>query len=196
MIIIISSTLIIIINIIKNKFINRFLLQNHSIEIIWTITPILILITIAIPSIKTLYFIDELWNPFFTIKSIGHQWYWRYEYPDFNNIEFNSYIINEIENINIFRLLDVDNRIIAPFKIPIRLITTSTDVIHSWTIPSIGIKIDATPGRINQITIYSRRPGLFYGQCSEICGSNHRFIPIVLERTSIKNFKTWLTSFQ
>nr|ALO64512.1 cytochrome c oxidase subunit II [Andrena cineraria] len=192
LIMIISSTLMIMINMIKNKFTNRFLLKNHSIEIIWTITPMLMLMTIAIPSMKTLYFIDELWNPFFTIKSIGHQWYWSYEYPDFNNIEFNSYMINEVENMNMFRLLDVDNRMIIPFKIPIRLITTSTDVIHSWTIPSLGMKLDATPGRINQMTLYSSRPGLYYGQCSEICGSNHSFMPIVMESTSVKNFKNWL----
>nr|AAQ07650.1 cytochrome oxidase subunit II [Andrena isocomae] len=128
---IITSTLIIMVNMMKNKLMNRFLLKNHAIEIIWTVTPMIMLMTIAVPSMKTLYFIDELWNPFFTIKSIGHQWYWSYEYPDFENIEFNSYMITEMENTNTFRLLDTDNRMVTPYNIPIRLITTSTDVIHS-----------------------------------------------------------------
>nr|YP_010131897.1 cytochrome c oxidase subunit II [Euaspis polynesia]QQD78158.1 cytochrome c oxidase subunit 2 [Euaspis polynesia] len=184
--------LFMLMNICLNKYTNRFLLKNHMIEIIWTIIPMLILMLICFPSIKILYFIDELWNPtYLTIKCIGHQWYWSYEYPEFNNIEFDSYMINEL-NLNSFRLLDVDNRMIIPFKIPIRLLTTSTDVIHSWTIPTMGIKMDATPGRINQMNLYAIRPGLFFGQCSEICGANHSFMPIAMESTSYKNFMNWI----
>jgi len=186
----------IIIIIIKNKFINRFLLQGHLIELIWTIIPIFILIFIAIPSLKILYLTDEIHNNKISIKAIGHQWYWRYEYPDFNNLEFDSFIIplNNLIN-NEFRLLDVDNRCILPFNISIRILTTSIDVIHAWTIPSLGIKIDSTPGRLNQTILFINRPGLFFGQCSEICGINHRFIPIVIESTNFYNFKNWLMWF-
>lgn len=195
-IILIFITLIIsyiIISIIINSFINRFLLQGHLIELIWTVTPAIILVIIAIPSLKILYLTDD--SPFrkLTIKTIGHQWYWRYEYSDFINLEFDSFIIptpdlKEIE----FRLLDVDNRCVLPYNFNIRILTTSADVIHSWTVPSLGIKIDSTPGRLNQTGLYMYRPGLFFGQCSEICGANHRFMPILVESTSTKLFIKWL----
>lgn len=188
--------LFIIISIINNKFTNRFILQGHTIELIWTIFPIFILIFIAIPSIKILYLTDEIFNNKVTLKSIGHQWYWRYELSDFLNIEFDSFIIptNELTS-NEFRLLDVDNRCVLPYNYPIRILTTSIDVIHAWTVPSLGIKIDSTPGRLNQSMLIMNRPGLFFGQCSEICGINHRFIPIVIESTNFFNFKNWLLSF-
>lgn len=182
--------LYIITNLIINKLNNKFILQNQTIEIIWTILPIIILIFLAIPSLKILYLTEEIYTPTLTIKSIGHQWYWKYEYPNFHNIEFNSFITQH-ENNN-FRLLDVDNRIVIPFNNQIRMLTTSIDVIHSWTVPSLGIKIDSIPGRINQTLIHSNRPGIYFGQCSEICGINHRFIPIVIESTSINNFINWL----
>ena len=176
-----------------NKFTDRFILEGHTIEILWTISPIIILIFIAIPSLKILYLSDEIFYNTISIKSIGHQWYWRYEYRDFINIEFDSFIIptNQL-NLNEFRLLDVDNRCVIPYLFPIRILTTSTDVIHSWTVPSLGIKIDSTPGRLNQSLLISQRPGLYFGQCSEICGINHRFIPIVIESTNINNFTIWL----
>lgn len=176
-----------------NKNINRFLLQGHIIETIWTITPIFILIYLAIPSIKILYISDEIINPVITVKRIGHQWYWSYEYNDIKkNINFDSYILPY--SLGNFRLLDVDNHLILPIKTSIRILITSLDVIHRWAIPSIGIKVDATPGRLNQIPLIINRPGLNFGQCSEICGANHRFIPIVLERTSIFNFIKWFKS--
>lgn len=183
----------IILIIIYNKIINRYLLQGHAIELIWTIIPIFILIFIAIPSLKILYLTDEIHNNKLSIKAIGHQWYWTYEYSDFLNIEFDSFIIptNQLK-INEFRLLDVDNRCILPFNFPIRILTTSIDVIHAWTVPALGIKIDSTPGRLNQTILIINRPGLFFGQCSEICGTNHRFIPIVIESTNFLNFKNWL----
>lgn len=155
-----------------------------------------ILIFIAIPSIKILYLTDDLNQNTITIKCIAHQWFWRYEYRNFTNIEFNSFITptNQLK-FNEFRLLDVDNRCILPFNFPIRIITTSIDVIHSWTVPPLGIKIDSTPGRLNQSLLIIHRPGLYFGQCSEICGVNHRFIPIVVESTNLKNFKNWLSNF-
>nr|AYP72648.1 cytochrome c oxidase subunit II [Luperus sp. EMHAU-15070805] len=177
----------------SNKFIHRYLLEGQIIEIIWTILPTITLIFIAIPSLRLIYILDEINNPMITIKTIGHQWYWSYEYSDFKNIEFDSYMIptNEMNNFN-FRLLDVDNRIVIPFESSIRMIITAADVIHSWTIPSLGVKIDATPGRLNQITFSLNRSGLFYGQCSEICGANHSFMPIVLESISPQFFSKWI----
>jgi cytochrome c oxidase subunit 2 len=178
-----------------NKFTNRFLLHGQIIEIIWTIIPTIILLFIALPSLHLLYLLDEINSPTITLKSIGHQWYWRYEYSDFKNIEFDSYIIPSIElQTNEFRLLEVDNRIILPINTQIRIIVSAADVLHSWTIPSLGVKIDATPGRLNQTNIFINRPGLFYGQCSEICGTNHRFIPIVIEAIKPKDFIKWTNS--
>lgn len=155
-----------------------------------------ILIFIALPSLKILYITDETYTNKLSFKSIRHQWYWSYEYTDFFNIEFNSYIIPSNQLLpNEFRLLDTDNRCILPYNWHIRVLTTSIDVIHAWTIPSLGIKIDSTPGRLNQTFIYIYRPGIFFGQCSEICGINHRFIPIVIESTNLINFKNWLINF-
>jgi cytochrome c oxidase subunit 2 len=178
-----------------NSYTNRYLLHGQIIEIIWTILPAVILIFIAIPSLRLLYLIDEINNPIITIKTIGHQWYWSYEYSDFSNIEFDSYIIptNELL-LNSFRLLDVDNRIILPINSQIRILVTAADVLHSWTIPALGIKIDATPGRLNQTNFLINRSRLFFGQCSEICGTNHRFIPIVIERIPPLNFIKWISS--
>nr|APX39864.1 cytochrome c oxidase subunit 2 [Psylliodes cupreus] len=176
-----------------NKFTHRFLLEGQMIEIIWTILPTITLIFIAIPSLRLIYILDEVNNPSITIKTIGHQWYWSYEYSDFNNIEFDSYMIptDELNNYS-FRLLDVDNRIVVPFESNIRMLVTAADVIHSWTIPSLGVKIDATPGRLNQISFIINRSGLFFGQCSEICGANHSFMPIVLESISPSFFTKWI----
>nr|UMR55001.1 cytochrome c oxidase subunit 2 [Parasa consocia] len=183
-------------NLFFNKFINRFLLEGQMIELIWTILPAITLIFIALPSLRLLYLLDEINNPLITLKSIGHQWYWSYEYSDFNNIQFDSYMIpsNEMSKNN-FRLLDVDNRIILPMNNQIRILVTATDVIHSWTIPSLGVKIDANPGRLNQTNFYINRPGIFFGQCSEICGANHSFMPIVIESIKIKNFINWINNY-
>nr|YP_010836243.1 cytochrome c oxidase subunit II [Paradoxopsyllus custodis]WGC90505.1 cytochrome c oxidase subunit 2 [Paradoxopsyllus custodis] len=178
-----------------NKFTNRMLMESNNIEIIWTVLPAFMLIFIALPSLRLLYLLDDLNNPLITLKTIGHQWYWSYEYSDFNNIEFDSYMIPSTEMLdNNFRLLDVDNRIILPFNSQIRILITATDVLHSWTIPSIGIKVDATPGRLNQSNFLINRPGLFFGQCSEICGANHSFMPIVLESISLNSFIKWIYS--
>nr|UBN09046.1 cytochrome c oxidase subunit 2 [Panesthia tryoni tryoni] len=177
-----------------NKFTNRFLLEGQLIEVAWTIAPAIILIFIAIPSLRLLYLMDEINNPTITLKTIGHQWYWSYEYSDFLKVEFDSYMIpqNEMNNDN-FRLLDVDNRASLPTNTFIRIIITATDVLHSWTIPSLGIKADATPGRLNQTSFLINRPGVFYGQCSEICGANHSFMPIVIEGISTNKFINWIS---
>ena len=178
-----------------NKLNNRFLLHGQTIEVIWTILPAIVLLFIAFPSLRILYLLDEVNNPSLSIKTIGHQWYWRYEYPDFKNIEFDSYIISPNDlNLDSFRLLDVDNRIILPTNNQIRILVSATDVLHSWTIPSLGVKIDASPGRLNQTNFFINRPGLFFGQCSEICGANHRFIPIVIERIPTNHFIKWISN--
>nr|AYM85179.1 cytochrome c oxidase subunit II [Pseudocolaspis sp. EMHAU_15070625] len=196
MILVIITTLVgqIMINVLFNKFTHRLLLEGQIIEVIWTILPALILVFIAIPSLRLVYILDEINNPLISIKTIGHQWYWSYEYSDFNNIEFDSYMIptNSLET-QMFRLLDVDNRVVIPYNSQIRILVTATDVIHSWTIPSMGVKIDATPGRLNQVNLISNRPGLFFGQCSEICGANHSFMPIVLESISPQHFISWIS---
>nr|WKK30294.1 cytochrome oxidase c subunit 2 [Ancistrocerus gazella] len=179
-----------------NKLTNRFMMNNHMIELIWTIIPMLTLLFIAMPSLKILYLLEETSPPIISIKTIGHQWYWQYEMSDYLNIEFESFMLNyNSQLLWMARLLDVDNRVILPFNSSLRFIFTSTDVIHSWTIPSLGVKMDATPGRINQAFIYLNRPGIFFGQCSEICGANHSFMPIVVESTNMNNFINWMKSF-
>nr|YP_009445108.1 cytochrome c oxidase subunit II [Mahasena oolona]ATV96134.1 cytochrome c oxidase subunit II [Mahasena oolona] len=177
-----------------NKFNNRFLSENQLIELIWTIIPAITLIFIALPSLKLLYLLDELNNPLITLKTIGHQWYWSYEYSDFKNIEFDSYMI-QLENNQNFRLLDTDNRVIIPMNNQIRILITASDVIHSWTIPSLGVKVDANPGRLNQTSFFINNPGLFFGQCSEICGTNHSFMPITIESIPLKNFINWINNY-
>lgn len=179
-----------------NKFVNRYILENQPIEVIWTSVPALILTFIALPSLRLLYLLDEVNSPSLTLKTIGHQWYWRYEYSDFLHIEFDSYMIpsNELQEPD-FRLLDVDNRTVLPINTQIRVLISAADVIHSWTIPSIGVKADAIPGRLNQLRFLINRPGLFFGQCSEICGANHRFIPIVIESVSSNSFLNWISLY-
>nr|YP_009441983.1 cytochrome c oxidase subunit II [Trypodendron signatum]AOY40204.1 cytochrome c oxidase subunit 2 [Trypodendron signatum] len=198
MILVIITILVgqILMSMLFNKFMHRYLLEGQLIETIWTILPALILILIALPSLRILYILDEIYNPLLTVKTIGHQWYWTYEYSDYKNIEFDSYMIpsNELNLYN-FRLLDVNNRLTIPFNSQIRIITTSTDVIHSWTIPSLGVKIDSTPGRLNQTNFIINRTGLLYGQCSEICGANHSFMPIVIESVSTNSFLKWINNF-
>nr|YP_010026160.1 cytochrome c oxidase subunit II [Mattiphus splendidus]QOQ37011.1 cytochrome c oxidase subunit II [Mattiphus splendidus] len=185
----------IMITMMYNKMINRYLLDNQTMEMIWTMMPAITLVFIALPSLRLLYLIDEMNTPAMTLKVIGHQWYWSYEYSDFNNIEFDSYMKpqNELENSDM-RLLDVDNRTIMPMNSQIRVLITSADVLHSWAVPSLGIKIDAVPGRLNQGSANINRPGLMYGQCSEICGANHSFMPIVVESIPMNKFISWLNS--
>nr|YP_011013755.1 cytochrome c oxidase subunit II [Bittacus lii]WPY71123.1 cytochrome c oxidase subunit II [Bittacus lii] len=178
-----------------NTLTHRYLLENQGIEVIWTILPAITLIFIALPSLRLLYLLDEVSDPSITLKTIGHQWYWSYEYSDFINLEFDSYMIptNELETSG-FRLLDVDNRIILPMNTQIRILVTAADVLHSWTVPALGIKVDGTPGRLNQTSFLINRPGLFYGQCSEICGANHSFMPIVIESVPTNIFIKWISA--
>nr|AVE15532.1 cytochrome c oxidase subunit II [Phyllothelys sp. 1 JZ-2017]AVE15660.1 cytochrome c oxidase subunit II [Phyllothelys sp. 2 JZ-2017] len=178
-----------------NNYTDRHNMNGQYLEIFWTIMPAVVLVFIALPSLHILYLIDENPNPMLTLKTIGHQWYWSYEYSDFSNIEFDSYMIpeNDLYTFNI-RSLEVDNRVTLPMNTLTRMLITSEDVIHSWTIPSVGVKADATPGRMNQINFWFNRPGVFYGQCSEICGANHSFMPIVIESTLTKDFLNWISN--
>jgi cytochrome c oxidase subunit 2 len=174
----------------------RFL-HNTTIEVIWTCIPSLILVAIAIPSFGLLYAMDDVIDPEITLKIIGHQWYWSYEYSDYQSeygdISFDSYMLPEQDlNYNQFRLLDVDNYVVLPLGVYIRLNITAADVLHSWAVPSLGIKIDAVPHRINSGIVFLERLGIFYGQCSEICGVNHGFMPIAVKSVQIKNYLNWL----
>jgi cytochrome c oxidase subunit 2 len=182
-------------SLIYNTYKCRNIYEAQEIETIWTLLPAIFLLFLALPSLRLLYLIDEVTTPAITIKTIGHQWYWRYEYSDFLNLEFDSYIIPEDELLpGQHRLLEVDNRVVLPIQTRIRIIITSADVIHSWAIPRIGIKIDAIPGRLNQVGFSTPMPGVLYGQCSEICGANHTFIPIALEIINLPSFNNWILS--
>ena len=182
-----------------NKIPTKF---THSslLEIIWTIVPAGILVLIAIPSFSLLYSLDELIDPSVTLKVIGNQWYWSYEYSDYsgfvsddNDLCFDSYMIstNDLE-MGTFRLLEVDNRIVLPINTHIRLLITAADVLHSWAVPSFAIKVDACPGRLSQASLFIKREGVYYGQCSEICGVNHGFMPIVVKGVSVNSYIVWL----
>lgn len=166
---------------------HKYVTHGTVLELIWTITPAFILIAIAFPSFRLLYLMDEVISPTLTIKVVGHQWYWSYEYSDFiqdsgDSIEYDSYMIPESDlDLGQFRLLDVDNSLIIPVDCHIRLIVTGSDVLHSFAVPSLGVKLDAVPGRLNQVSFVAERVGTFYGQCSEICGVWHGFMPIVVE---------------
>lgn len=179
----------------SSKITNRFLLQEQTTEIIWTCVPVLILFSIAGPSIHVLYLLDDPFSPNLTIKAIGHQWYWSYEYSDFPQIEFDSYILPTSDLETGRRLIEVDNSLVVPAQTKIRVIATGADVIHSWTVPTLGVKADAVPGRLNQIIFSTNRTGVFYGQCREICGANHRFIPIKIESVPVSSFIKWTMSF-
>jgi cytochrome c oxidase subunit 2 len=171
--------------------INNF---SHSnlIEIIWTTIPAVILLSLASPSFSLLYSLDEIINPELTLKILGHQWYWTYEISDYkfcssikNEFKFSCYLLTNdflknTENLGLFRLLETNKRTILPTNTHIRLLITAVDVLHSWTIPSFGVKVDACPGRLNQANLFIKRFGIFFGQCSEICGVNHGFMPIVI----------------
>nr|WNL53876.1 cytochrome c oxidase subunit II [Microtermes sp.] len=192
MLMIIMTVMYTMVSIIQNKQTSRFILEGQMIETIWTIAPAIILVFIAMPSLRLLYLMDEVHNPALTLKAVGHQWYWSYEYSDFTKLEFDSYMTQD-QQTDSFRLLDTDNRIVLPTNSPIRVIVTAADVLHSWTVPSLGIKTDATPGRLNQVSFSINRPGILYGQCSEICGANHSFMPITIESVATNQFIHWVS---
>jgi cytochrome c oxidase subunit 2 len=176
------------------KFYYPPIVHHSALEFIWTSVPALILVAIAVPSFALIYSMDDLISAEFSLKVIGHQWYWSYEYGDLaenpaepfsptnRSVALDAYMVPEEDLVKgAFRLLETDRRVYLPVNTHIRVLVTSADVIHSWAVPSLGIKVDACPGRLNQISTYITRTGVFYGQCSEICGVNHAFMPIVVE---------------
>lgn len=184
---------------ITNKRSLRVAFAHHTkLEIIWTYIPTLILLSFAVPSFTLLYTIDELTNPQITIKAIGHQWYWSYETTDRatdKTFDFESRILLEEDlKIGQLRLLEVDNRLVLPVRTHVRILVCAADVLHSWAIPSLGVKTDAVPGRLNQVSLYINRPGVYYGQCSELCGVNHSFIPICIEAVTPGVFQDWIVA--
>jgi cytochrome c oxidase subunit 2 len=195
LIIIITTVLWLIIKALSGKAYHRYLVDGTLLEIIWTIIPAIILILIALPSLKLLYLMDEVMDPALTIKAIGHQWYWSYEYSDYQTetLEFDSYMVPTSDlNKGDFRLLEVDNRLVVPINTHVRVLVTGADVLHSFAVPALAIKMDAVPGRLNQTGFFIKRPGIFYGQCSEICGANHSFMPIVIEAVSLDKYISWV----
>jgi cytochrome c oxidase subunit 2 len=164
--------------------------HSNDIEIIWTSIPAFILLSLASPSFSLLYSLDEISFPELTLKILGHQWYWSYEISDFNscsktnNLKYSSYMLTDESlkksSIGFFRNLETNKRVILPTNTHLRLLITAVDVLHSWTIPSFGVKVDACPGRLNQTSLFIKRFGVFFGQCSEICGVNHGFMPIAV----------------
>lgn len=167
--------------------------DNILLEYIWAIFPSIIIFLILIPSLYLLYSLEENLEPKFNVKVIGHQWFWSYEFDvyDLNlSIEFESNLVPEADlPLGARRLLEVDNRVYLPVNVPLRILITSTDVLHAWAVPEMGIKVDAVPGRLNDAVTLIRRPGVFYGQCSELCGVGHGFMPIVVEAC---NYRKWL----
>lgn len=169
--------------------------HNVLIEVIWTVVPVIILIVIAIPSYKMLYYTDRIENPEMTLKVTGRQWYWDYEYPDNDGITFSSYMIPDAEikkDQGQSRLLSTDTKVVLPIDTNIQIIVTGGDVIHAWAVPALGVKIDAVPGRLNETWTRIEKPGVYYGQCSELCGKDHAYMPIEIHAVTKEEFQQWL----
>jgi cytochrome c oxidase subunit 2 len=171
--------------------------HNTALEIAWTAVPVLILVIIAIPSFKLLYYVDVVPETQMTLKAIGRQWYWSYEYPDHGNFTFDSNMVADADlQPGQLRLLETDNRVVLPVQTNVRLQTTASDVGHSWSMQQFGIKLDAWPGELNEVWFRINEPGLYYGQCSELCGVNHAFMPITIEAVTPEQFQAWVQDAQ
>ena len=167
--------------------------HNTMLEVIWTVVPVIILLIIAVPSFRLLYFTDKVEDADMTLKAIGHQWYWSYEYPDHGDFTFDAIMLEEDElEEGQPRLLATDEAVVLPVGAKIRLLTTADDVIHSWAIPAFGVKMDSVPGRVNETWFQINREGMYYGQCSELCGTLHGFMPIMIEAVSQEDFDAWV----
>jgi len=184
----------------RNQFVLKYLNHGTVIELIWTLSPALVLLAIAFPSFKLLYLLDEVIDPVITVKAVGNQWYWSYEYSDYldeqgQSLEFDSYMVPETElQAGDLRLLEVDNRVLLPLDSHVRFIVTARDVIHSFAVPSLGIKLDCVPGRLNQFSVLINREGVFYGMCSELCGVLHFAMPIVIESVSLERYLAFISN--
>jgi cytochrome c oxidase subunit 2 len=169
--------------------------HNATLEVVWTVIPVIILIIISVPSFKLLYYADRVAEPDMTLKVTGYQWYWGYEYPDHEGLSFDSYMIpdDEITGDQV-RLLSTDNKVVLPIDTNIQLIITAEDVLHAWAVPALGVKLDAVPGRLNETWVRITKPGTYYGQCSELCGKGHGFMPIEIKAVTKEEFKRWVAS--
>ena len=168
--------------------------HNTLVEVLWTVIPVVILVLIAIPSFKLLYYSDTIPKADMTVKAIGHQWYWSYEYPDHGNFTFDATILADDElKEGQPRLLEVDNRIVVPVDKVVRVQVTADDVLHAWAVPAFGVKIDGVPGRLNEVWFKAERTGVYYGQCSELCGINHGFMPIRVDVVTAQEFNAWIS---
>tara|TARA_Y100000588_G_scaffold387326_2_gene484842 strand:+ start:1873 stop:2679 length:807 start_codon:yes stop_codon:yes gene_type:complete len=173
--------------------------HHLPLEIAWTVIPIIILVVMAIPSFKLMYFADRVDNPDMTLKIIGRQWYWSYEYPDHGNFTFDANIVSEedlAKDSSLKRNMDTDERVVLPVGKKIQLLMTASDVLHNWGVPAFGIKLDTVPGRLNETWVQINKPGVYYGFCSELCGVNHAYMPITVEAVSPKAFKQWVKQAQ
>ena len=171
--------------------------HNTMLEVAWTVVPVIILLIIAVPSFRLLYYTDSIEEADMTLKAIGHQWYWSYEYPDHGDFTFDAIILedDELEEGQL-RLLATDEAVVLPVGAKIRLLTTADDVIHSWAVPALGVKMDSVPGRVNETWFQINREGTYYGQCSELCGTLHGFMPIMIEAVSQEDFDAWVEMAQ
>lgn len=187
-------------SILANPGLDKYLSESHFLEFIWTVLPMLILLLIAFPSLYLLYLTEDTVVSGCIVKVIGHQWYWEYQYSagltgQFLGSEYNSYMLNDDgSKVDLFRNLDVDNRVVIPSGLSTLIMITSADVLHSWAVPSLGVKADAVPGRLNYVTLSPTGCGVYYGQCSELCGRNHSFMPIVVESVQVSDFVSRLAS--
>jgi cytochrome c oxidase subunit 2 len=167
--------------------------HNTLLEIAWSVIPVVILVIIAIPSFKLLYYMDRTDEAELTLKAIGHQWYWSYEYPDHDDLTFDSLMIEDDElQEGDPRLLATDTRVVLPVDTNIRLLITADDVLHAWAVPAFGVKMDGVPGQLNETWVRVNKEGVYYGQCSELCGVNHGFMPIAVEVVSKEAFAAWV----
>lgn len=175
----------------------KYLTHGTALELVWTVSPALLLVAIAFPSFRLLYLMDEVVAPSLTVKVLGHQWFWSYEYSDptadGEGVAFDSYLQPTADlETGALRLLAVDEQVVIPTGAHVRFVLSSTDVIHAWAVPSLGIKLDAIPGRLNQTSTLAERDGIFYGQCSELCGVYHGFMPIAVRAVPVADYLAWL----
>nr|USC52451.1 cytochrome c oxidase subunit 2 [Hoplopleura edentula] len=185
---IVVMNLMLMINTVTSYSCNLNYFSNEALEFVWVLVPSLILFALAIPSLHCLYLMEEVYSPGVTIKAVGHQWYWSYEYGDASSLAFDSYLTKSSIN----RLLEVDMEICMPLHTEARVLVSSADVLHSWAVPSLGVKADAIPGRINQISVWPSKVGVYYGQCSEMCGAMHSFMPIRASVLPLHEFTLWI----
>lgn len=167
--------------------------HNTLLEVVWTLVPVLILVVIVIPSMKMLYYVDKTTEAEMTLKAIGSQWYWSYEYPDNGDISFASNMIADKDlKPGQPRLLATDNPVVLPIDTNIKILLTATDVLHAWAVPAFGVKLDANPGKLNETWVRINKEGVFYGQCSELCGAGHGYMPIEVHAVSKQAFASWV----